>query len=349
MKPPRRITKAQDDSAPGSDQDSAWKDLLDGCFPAFLEFFFPEIHRDVDWSHRWESLDKELSQIRPDLPGGTLYADKLFKVRLRNGRVRWILIHIEVQGQAGRGFPRRVFVYNYRIGEKYPGVEVVSLAVITETRRRVEGRYEVTNWGCSLVFTFPCAQLADYTDRWAELEANRNPFAVAVMAQLKALETRGNQQNRFAWKRRLALGLYERGYSRQQIVALFKFMDWVMRLPRDLEQRIKQAIYDIEEGKKVPYITTLERMAIEDGRREGRRTGKQEGLQQGLQQGQADLIADQLTLKLGGLTAPVRSRLKRLSPEQLRKLGVALFGFTKKSDLNEWLKKQTPRQNRKRK
>jgi len=137
------------------DQDSAWKELLDEFFPSFLEFFFPEIHQDVDWSFNYVTLDKELAQIRPDLPGGTLYADKLYKVRMRNGKVRWILIHVEVQGQAGSRFPRRVFVYNYRIGEKYPGVEVVSLAVITETRRPVKGRYEVHNWGCSLVFTFP--------------------------------------------------------------------------------------------------------------------------------------------------------------------------------------------------
>ena len=157
--------------------------MLDEFFPAFLAFFFPEIERDIDWSRGYESLDKELAQIKPDLPGGKLYADKLFKVWLRNGQVKWILIHVEIQARAGRKFARRMFVYNYRIGEKHPDVDVVSLAVVTETKRPIVGRYEVSNWGCSTVFTFPVAQLAIYANRWAMLEANSNHFAVVVMAQ----------------------------------------------------------------------------------------------------------------------------------------------------------------------
>lgn len=62
------------------DQDSAWKEMLDEFFPAFLAFFFPEIHRQVDWARRYVAMDKELKRIWPDAPGGTLYADKLFKV-----------------------------------------------------------------------------------------------------------------------------------------------------------------------------------------------------------------------------------------------------------------------------
>ena len=124
MKQPTAKT-TQDEFDRNDDQDSAWKEMLHEFFPAFLAFFFPEIDRDVDWSRKYEPLDKELAEIKPNLPGGKLYADKLFKVWLKNGKVKWILIHVEVQGRAGRGFARRVFVYNYRIGERYPGEEVV--------------------------------------------------------------------------------------------------------------------------------------------------------------------------------------------------------------------------------
>ncbi|HMV46414.1 MAG TPA: DUF4351 domain-containing protein [Blastocatellia bacterium] len=328
--------------APDDDQDSAWKDLLHDLFPAFLKFFFLEIARDVDWSRGYVPLDKELAKIRPDLPSGKLYADKLFKVWLKNGKVKWILIHVEIQGHAGRSFARRMFVYNYRIGEEYPGVDVVSLAVITETKGRVINRYEVSNWGCSLVFTFPCVQLADYAERWAQLEADRNPFAVAVMAQLKALETKGDNQRRFVWKRHLIKGLYELGYDRRRIVALLKFMDWAMRLPKEQEKDIQETIFQIEEGKKVPYVTSWERMAKEEGLQAGLQAGLQEGLQEGLQKGLLSSVVLLLSHRFGELSEALQNKLKKLQEEQLRELVVAVLGFETKSDLHNWLRQHAP-------
>jgi hypothetical protein len=48
-----------------ADFDSPWKEALDVYFQAFLAFFFPLIHDDIDWSRAFESLDKELQQIAP--------------------------------------------------------------------------------------------------------------------------------------------------------------------------------------------------------------------------------------------------------------------------------------------
>lgn len=250
-----------------------------------------------------------------------------------------------MQGRANRGFARRLFVYNYRIGEKHPGAQVASLAVITETKQHVEGRYEMSNWGCSLVFTFPCVQIADYAARWAELETHPNPFAVVVMAQLKALETRGDNKRRFAWKRNLILGLYKRGFDRRRIVALLKFMDWAMRLPKGLEQRIQRTIHKIEEGKKMPYITSWERMAKEEGllegrtkgHAEGRAEGRAEGQQEGIQEGVLSSLRLLIAHRFGALSKTVESRLRKLSPEQLQNLMIAQLAFETKADLRAWL------------
>jgi len=42
--------------------------MLDGYFPAFMAFFFPEAHADIDWTRGYESLDTELQQIVRDAP-----------------------------------------------------------------------------------------------------------------------------------------------------------------------------------------------------------------------------------------------------------------------------------------
>jgi hypothetical protein len=82
---------------PAIDYDSPWKEALDRFFEACLAFFFPQAHADIDWSRRYEMLDKELQQIVRKAKQGRRYVDKLAKVWLKSGEQRWLLIHVEVQ------------------------------------------------------------------------------------------------------------------------------------------------------------------------------------------------------------------------------------------------------------
>ena len=40
-----------------TDYDSAWKDVIEELFEPFMEFFFPEAHRDIDFSKGFDSKD----------------------------------------------------------------------------------------------------------------------------------------------------------------------------------------------------------------------------------------------------------------------------------------------------
>ena len=335
------MKNSQPISATTDEQDSAWKELLDECLSDFVAFFFPDIASEVDWTKRWEPKDKELAKLKPDFPEGKLYAGKLYQVWLKNGKAKWLLIHIEVQGRAHRGFARRVYDYNYRIRAKHPGIDVVSLVVITETKRPVAGRYAWAHWGCSLVFRFPLVQLASFAGQLTELENDANPFATAVVAQLKALETRGNASLRFVWKRRLIEGLYAHGWNRERIVALFKFMEFAMKLPAELEDKIMQTIRVIEEGKQMSILAPFEIRAMEKGKLEGKLEGLQQGLQQGIENGLLEAVLLQLAHRLGELSNATQAKLRKLSFEQLQSLLVALLDFHHKADLLVWLKAQT--------
>nr|NCR51630.1 cytosolic protein [Microcystis aeruginosa S11-01] len=59
--------------------------------------------------------------------------------------------------------------------------------------------------------------------------------------------------------------LYEQGYQREDIINLFKFIDWLMSLPAELEQEFQQELNQYEEEKRMPYITSVERMGMEKG------------------------------------------------------------------------------------
>ena len=65
---------------------------------------------------------------------GKRRVDRLVQVWLPDGLETWLLIHIEVQSQREPGFAKRMFVYYYRIVDRYDR-EVVSLAVLADAQR----------------------------------------------------------------------------------------------------------------------------------------------------------------------------------------------------------------------
>jgi hypothetical protein len=248
---------------PGIDSDSPWKEALDRYFEQCMAFFFPDIHADIDWTRGYEMLDKELQPIVRRAKHGRRYVDKLVKVWLKDGEEKWLLIHIEVQGWREAEFPERMYVYHHRIFDRY-GHEVISLAILADDDPDWRpNRYEYTRWGFHTFTEFPVVKLLDHAAEYQKLESDPNPFAVVVLAHLKALETRGATKQRHAWKVRLVKGLYGRGMDPEDVRQLFRFIDWVMVLPEPLERVFRQEAEAIRQEKHMPFIDTFQRIAME--------------------------------------------------------------------------------------
>ena len=111
---------------------------------------------------------------------------------------------------------------------------------------------------------------------------NDSPFSVVVMAHLKTLETSGNPLSRKQWKLSLIKLLYQRGYSRTDVLQLLRFIDWLLALPTALEADLWQDIRTYQEEMNMPYVTSLERLAENRGREEGREEGLAEGIKRGI-------------------------------------------------------------------
>jgi hypothetical protein len=198
-----------------------------------------------------------------------------------------MLNHTEVQNQPQANFVERMYVYNYRIRDRF-NHPVVSLAVLTDERRRWRPReYSFQKWGFSLRMRFPIAKLLDYAKDTAALEAHANPFAAIVLAHWQAIKTRRKPSERYAWKVRLVKGLFDRGLTAKQIRQLFRLIDWLMALPTELEQKFATEIHEYEEERKMPYVTSIERIALqkenEKGMEEGRRLGLRKGIESALE------------------------------------------------------------------
>jgi hypothetical protein len=124
-------------------------------------------------------------------------------------------------------------------------------------------------FGCESGIRFPAVKLLDFTAHEAMLEASANPFAQVVLAHLKARKTHDDPANRHAWKVRLVRNLYERGFSARDVRELFRVIDWLMELPPALETVFRGELDRIQEEKRMPYVTSIERLARREGMREG--------------------------------------------------------------------------------
>ena len=267
------------------DYDSPWKDILESCFQEFMVFFFPLAADDIDWRMGHEFWDKELQQVVRD-------ADKLVKVWLKNGHETYILVHVEIQGQVDAEFPERMFVYNYRFYDRFRK-QIVSLAVLSdESRNWRPDRFRYGLWGSETGIRFPVVKVTDYLNRLEMLETSDNPFALATLAHLETQRTRHNAIMRFESKLRVVRSLYAKGWTREKIIGLFHFIDWIMRLPDNLEDSLWVEIHKIEEEGKMPYISSVERI--------GYKRGWDAGETEGITLGRIEAIELGLSLKFGG-------------------------------------------------
>jgi Domain of unknown function (DUF4351) len=310
--------------------DTPWKQILEGYFPQFMAFFFPEAYSTIDWRKGFDFLDSELQQVTLEAETGKRIVDKLVKVYLRNGREEWLLLHIEIQNQKEEDFSERVYIYSTRLFDKFRRA-VASFAVLGDTDPHWRPQsFHQEALGSRHDFSFQITKLVDYKERVEALANSDNPFAIVVQAHLAAQATKGkaSQQRRRQRKYSLTTMLYERGWSEQEVIDLYRFIDWVLTLPLELEQAFRDDLETYERGKNMPYISAIERM----GEARGEAKGKVEG--------KIELIGLLLTRQVGAISAETAEDIKKLSIEQLDRLALDLMGFSSIFDLTNWLQQK---------
>jgi len=258
---------------PAKLEDSAWKDILEDLFPQFLEFFFYDLYKEIDFSKKPIFMDKELEKILKTSKTGKRFADKLVKIYLKDGSEKWCLCHVEVQGKKEKNFSERIYIYNYRIFDRYHK-NVVSLVVLTNEDENFRPcPYEFTIDGFSLVFKYPLVKIIDYKDRLDEIKKSENPFAVVVETYIRLLEVKKDNEKKLSLKIILSKSVC----NRRNYLKLLRFIDWLINLPEKYEKIYYEEMRKFEEVIEMPYVTTFERYGYKKGLREGIEKGIEKG------------------------------------------------------------------------
>lgn len=310
--PDMTAVTVMNDSAP-DEYDSPWKEAVERYFPEFMAFYFPAAANLIDWRQAYTFLDQELRAVVRDATLGKRFVDKLVQVTLLDGAEQWVYVHIEVQGARQAGFAKRMFTYNYRIFDRYDR-PVASLAVLADEHPDWKpDRFGYSLLGSETSIRFPVAKITDYHDQLENLLTQPNPFAMVTAAHILTQQTRGDDDVRFQAKWRLIRLLYERGWDKQRIIDLFQVIDWMMRLPKELERQLWQNIHELEEDGKMRYISSVERIGMERGMEKG----MERGLEKGKLEAEQNTLRRQISRRFKTLPAWAEQRIEQAGQAEL--------------------------------
>ena len=323
------------DMAKPINQDSPWKDTIDQFTRSLLEVTFPEVAAGIDWSVQLESLEQELHQITPASEIGAKRVDKLLKVRLLDGTDQWLYLHIEVQMHYDPDLPKRLFIYHYRIFDKY-GVSPLTLVILGDTSRKWRPTsYHYQTLGCGITFLFLICKTIDFKGKLDDPRYRHQQTLFVIAAHLGTQQYRRTPQQLSDYCLELTVKLYNEGYSPSEVHLLHRLIDWLIPLPDDLKIQFRKQLQQRLPKKTMAHITLFEELALKEGlekgiqkglvegrqkgRQEGRQKGRQEGLVEGLEKGivqtARESILDVLDTRFGQVPASVRERINALCSE----------------------------------
>ena len=88
---------------------------------------------------------------------------------------------------------------------------------------------------------------------------------------------------------------------------LFRLIDWIVNLPEAAEEEFKREIQHFEEENQMPYVTSVERLA------------RQEGLSQGIIQNGREVILDVLEVRFQEVPTEVIQKINEIEDPALLK------------------------------
>ncbi|MBE9460836.1 hypothetical protein ACFP1I_20140 [Dyadobacter subterraneus] len=254
------------------------KSAFEEAFPDLLRFFFEDADNIFNMDRGFEFMDKELSELFPELEkqGGSRFVDMLVKTFLGSGEEEWILIHIEIESVSGRNFAKRMFQYYYRILDRFE-VEIVALAVFTGKKNQNQPAFYQKNFlGTKITYEYNAYGIQQHSEK--ELLAMNNPFAFIVLAAQKAL-LMGKIPEEELGEQRLTIAralIQTKQYDNEQIRRFLYFLKTFIHIENfEINSKFDKEINSLT-GKETAMgiIETIKMLAKEEGIEKGREEEK---------------------------------------------------------------------------
>lgn len=228
----KRKTKKGDDL---SKPDLLWKDLASEFTEDFILFFFGKrLFNAIDFSVPAESLEQEFNEVFAANEPTKKIADKIIRLQLKNGKSKFIILHVEFQGKGEKLFRLRMFTYFMYIFFKYKTTDVTALAIYTGAGRpEIYDRFHVIHHGTEIMYKFNTYTVRNQSE--TELLKSNNPFAFAVLASLYLIKAGNDELKKLEIKKKLLNIALEKGFDYPKLYRLLNFVKYLVKLKQPLE------------------------------------------------------------------------------------------------------------------
>ncbi len=284
--------------------DQIWKEILWNFFAEFMELFFPEVAKRLDFS-RIRLLDVSLFTDLPE--GARREPDLLVEAHTRDGEVEIILVHIEIQVKHDRKVPYRMWEYYnlLRLRRKH---RVFPLVVYLEASvgGLAEERYVESLLGRSILsFSYAVVALPDLSaDEYMERE---NVLAPALSALMQ-----GEQTGRVLRKLRAYQRMARSHLDEAKRSLLMYVIDRYAKLNRDEEAEMNRLMEGSEMQEVKEIITSYEERGVKKGIKQGIEQGIEQGIVRGIVRGKREALLIQMRYRFGELPESVIARIERI-------------------------------------
>jgi hypothetical protein len=141
------------------------------------------------------------------------------------------------------------------------------------------------------------------------------------------------------WKKlEIARRLYVRGYQPQEVLALFEFLDSLLRLPDGMEERFHAKLGEYKEEQKMKYISSIERIGIKKGIEQG----IEQGIEIGQKRGSEEIVLRMLRHRFGSLDERTVSLIHQLPYVGIEQLSDVLLEFQSLEEVQSWVLHHLP-------
>ena len=270
-------------------KDRLWKGGLDAFIEPAIHYFLADYAHVYDFSTPVVALDAELAKLYPDNTVEGRIADKLVRIKRKDGRYQWVVLHTEVQGKPDANFDKRMFQMFYRIYDRFDQ-EVVSLAILTDASESFRpGQFTLGRSGTTNHFQYNTFKLKDYKPH--ELLKGDNPFGFMLMAAWYHLFGGKTDQQKLDNKMTCQRLLFAAGLPKADTRKLMNFIMFYTQFDdktfmRKLELNIQEEFQ--KEGKAMTIEEAVNWHLKEEGKAEGRLEGKAEGRLEGKAEGKTE-------------------------------------------------------------
>ena len=178
--------------------------------------------------------------------------DKIVRYRLKNGKFRFLILHVEFQGKAERKFVERMFEYFIYIYIKYKTKDITALALyLGASRPKIYNIFNLVCFGTKLTYEFNT-----YTVREQKEDAllkSDNPMAIAILASLYMIKAGQDPNLKFAYKKNLIEIARKKNFDSAKLLRLLNFVKYLVKLPENLELEYTKFIAPPKNEKEMEY------------------------------------------------------------------------------------------------